>query len=70
MAETQTKKFDWKLFLIVLFLGWIGVDKVYKGDWKLGLIKLLLSCVVVGLVWNVYDIICVCRNTYKLNPLK
>jgi hypothetical protein len=70
MAETQTKKFDWIFFLVVLFLGWLGVDKFIKGSWKLGLLKLVLSVVVVGIVWNIYDLICICRGNYRLSPLK
>lgn len=64
------KKFDLVLFLIVLFLGWFGIDKLYKGDTKLFIIKLLLNLIVVGMIWNIYDLVCVVLGKYKLNPLK
>lgn len=66
----KSKNFDLVLFLVVLFLGWIGIDKLIKGSVKLFIIKLLLSFIVVGLIWNIYDLICVCLGKYKLNPLK
>ena len=58
------------LFLICLFLGWLGIDKLYMGDVKLFVIKLLLNIVIVGEIWNIYDIICSLLGCYKLNPLK
>ncbi len=58
------------LFLITLFLGWFGIDKLYMGSVKLFLIKFLLSFIFVGIVWNFYDIYCAITGTYKLNPLK
>lgn len=62
------KNFDYKLFLIALFLGWFGVDKFYKKATKLGIIKLLTTFVVVGIVWNFYDLYCIATNKYKLHP--
>ncbi len=70
MEKQGVKRFDLSLFLICLFLGWFGIDKLYKGNKKLFLIKLLLNFVVVGEIWNIYDIICSCIGRYKLNPLK
>lgn len=58
------------LFLICLFLGWLGIDKLYKGDVKLFVIKLLLNFVLIGEIWNIYDIVCAALGKYKLNPLK
>ena len=58
------------LFLICLFLGWFGIDKLYKGDVKLFVIKLLLNFVLIGEIWNIYDIVCAALGKYKLNPLK
>lgn len=58
------------LFLITLFLGWFGIDKLYMGNTKLFVIKLLLNLVIVGEIWNIYDIICSAIGKYKLNPLK
>ncbi len=59
------------LFLICLFLGWFGVDKlVMGGSWKIALVKFLLMFVVVGEIWNIYDMVCALIGKYKLNPLK
>ena len=58
------------LFLICLFLGWFGIDKLYMGDVKLFVIKLLLNLCLVGEIWNIYDIVCSILGSYKLNPLK
>lgn len=58
------------LFLICLFLGWFGIDKLYMGDVKLFVVKLLLNFILVGAIWNIYDIITSALGTYKLNPLK
>lgn len=67
----MAKKFDPILFLITLFLGWFGIDKLYYGkDVKLCLIKLLLNFLIIGEIWNIYDIICSVIGSYKMNPLK
>jgi len=64
------KKFDLVLFLIILFLGWFGIDKLYKSSVKLFLIKLLLNFLIIGWFWNIYDLIMCILGKYKLNPLK
>lgn len=65
------KALDIPLLLIIFFLGWLGIDKLYKGGtWKLALVKFLLSFVVVGLIWNIYDFVTAVLGNYKLNPLK
>lgn len=73
MAKKSQKNFVGRiiLFLICLFLGWLGIDKLYMGgSWKLALVKLLLMLCVVGEIWNIYDMICALLGRYKLNPLK
>lgn len=58
------------LFLICLFLGWLGIDKLYmKGSFKLALVKFLLNFLIIGEIWNFYDMICALIGKYKLNPL-
>ena len=57
------------LFLITLFLGWFGIDKLYMGSFKLFIIKLLLNLCIIGEIWNIYDLICIIIGRYKLNPL-
>lgn len=58
------------LFLICFFFGWLGLDKLYmKGSWKIALVKFLLNFLVIGEIWNIYDMICALVGRYKLNPL-
>lgn len=72
MAKTQTKS-PVLLFIICLFFGWLGLDKLYFGGtaaWKYALIKFLTMFIVIGFIWNIYDMVCVVMNKYRLNPLK
>lgn len=58
------------LFLICLFLGWFGIDKLYMGgSWTIAIVKFLLNFLIIGEIWNIYDIICSLIGRYKLNPL-
>ena len=58
------------LFIICLFLGWFGIDKLYmKGSWKIALVKFLLCFLIIGELWNIYDMVCALLGRYKLNPL-
>lgn len=64
-------KLDIPLLLIIFFLGWLGIDKLYKGgSWKLAAVKFLLNFVIVGVIWNIYDFVTALLGKYKLNPLK
>lgn len=58
------------LFLLCLFLGWLGIDKLYMGSWKVALVKFLLCFLIIGEIWNIYDMICALIGRYKVNPLK
>ena len=59
------------LFLICLFLGWLGIDKLYmQGGWKIALVKFLLMFTIIGEIWNIYDMVCALLGRYKVNPLK
>lgn len=70
MAKSKSTGNRVVLFLICLFLGWFGIDKLYmKGTWKLALVKFLLNFLIIGEIWNIYDMICACIGRYKLNPL-
>lgn len=67
MAEN---KFDWKMFLITIFLGWFGVDKFYKGGlkgWKHFLIKFGFTLIFIGIVWNIFDLVQICRGKYQFD---
>ena len=63
------KKFNFGFFIIVLLLGWLGIDKLIKRNWRMCLIKFGSMFIVVGVIWNIYDIICVLINKYKVNPI-
>ena len=73
MAKSSQKGFGGRivLFLICLFLGWLGIDKLYmKGSWKIALVKFLLNFLIIGEIWNIDDMICALLGCYKLNPLE
>ncbi len=59
---------DWKLFFIVLFGGWFGLDKLYKGNKKMFLWKLISNLLIVGILWNLYDLVMVVLGKYQVNP--
>lgn len=50
MAKNSQKSLTGRiiLFLICLFLGWLGIDKLYMGgSWKIALVKFLFCCPLV-----------------------
>lgn len=64
------KTFDVKLFFILLFLGWFGIDKLVNKNWKLFLIKFATTFILIGSIWNVYDIVMCCLKRYEVNPFE
>lgn len=70
MEIFMEKTFDAKLFFILLFLGWFGIDKLYKKNWKMFLCKFLLTIVLIGVLWNIYDIVMCCLKRYEVNPIE
>lgn len=68
MENKDTKYFDIKLFITLIFLGWFGIDKLFKKDWKMFLCKFLTTLIVVGVIWNFYDIVMCCLKKYEVNP--
>ena len=64
------KIFVIKLFFILLFLGWFGIDKLYKKNWKMFLAKFLTLFVLIGIIWNIYDIVMCCLKNYEVNPFE
>lgn len=63
---------DWKLFFIVLFGGWLGLDKLYgdtfKKRWKIWLLKLLANFIGLGELWNILDFIMLLNKNYRVDP--
>ena len=55
--------------LFCLVLGWFGLDKLfYCSNLKLGIIKFLSCFILVGIVWNCYDIVCALQSKYEAVP--
>lgn len=75
MAEIQTlekPKIDLGLFFICLFFGWFGMDKFYyaktwKKTWKFALVKFLSFLIIVGIFYNIIDLIMILRCKYKFD---
>lgn len=66
------KKVDPWLVIILIFLGWLGIDKFYyaksfKKAWKFALVKLAYTVVGIGIFWNIYDIIKACMGKYEFD---
>ena len=72
MDQLDQEKIDWLLIVVIVFLGWLGIDKFYfgkKDGWKTFLVKLLATCAFVGVIWNIVDLIMALFKKYRLNPL-
>lgn len=62
------KSFDAILLLLCILP--LGFDKLYKKDMTMFLYKFITSFIVVGIIWWLYDLICVCAGRYQVNPFK
>jgi len=72
MKDTQSGLGRFLVFIVCLFLGWLGIDKLIVGgfgEWKVALIKLVLTPIFVGIIWNLYDMVCAIIGNYQINPL-
>ena len=70
--EVKEEKVDALLLVFLIFLGWFGADKFYvaksfKGGWKFALVKFLYSIILLGLIWNIFDIIQALRKKYQFD---
>lgn len=71
-VDTEKAKIS-PLFLVVLiFLGWLGIDKFvytksFKKGWKFAIVKLAYNIILLGVLWNIFDIIQYCRGKYELD---
>ena len=68
----EDKKLDGLLILILFLVGWLGIDKFYvakswKGGWKFALVKLLYTCIGLGIIWNIFDIVKAFQKKYELD---
>ncbi|MFA6829884.1 MAG: hypothetical protein WCR67_04205 [Bacilli bacterium] len=72
VVEDKKKPVDGILVLILVFLGWLGIDKFYyaksfKKAWKYALIKLLYNIILIGAIWNIFDIVRALMGTYEFD---
>lgn len=68
----QEEKRDNLLILLLILIGWLGLDKFYaakgfKAGWKFALVKFLYCLIGIGLLWNIFDIIQAFRKKYQLD---
>lgn len=68
----KEKKKDAGLILILIFLGWFGIDKIYykksfRESWKFFLVKFLYNIIGVGEIWNIFDIVRALMGTYEFD---
>lgn len=66
--RSNTKNFN--IILLILCIIPFGFDKLYCHNTPCFLAKFLLHFIGLGLIWWLFDIICVCVGKYKVNPFK
>ncbi|MCH3966773.1 MAG: hypothetical protein LKE52_04045 [Bacilli bacterium] len=64
------KKVDPWLLVIIFFLGWLGIDKIYyvksfKKGGKFFFVKLAFIFIGLGVIWNIIDFIKACMGKYE-----
>lgn len=62
------------LLLLCIFVGYLGLDKLYfdrasKESVFWFACKLICSIIIIGVIWNILDIIFCLLGKYKLNPI-
>ncbi len=67
-GSSNKRGFSFILFLLC-FLPF-GFDKLYCHNTKVFLCKFLLHFIGIGFIWWLFDLVCVCLGSYKVNPLK
>jgi TM2 domain-containing membrane protein YozV len=68
----EVKTLDIGLVFMLIFLGWLGLDKFYaakgfKAGWKFALVKFAYTLIGIGILWNIFDIIQAFRKKYELD---
>lgn len=71
-VETQKTKVEPVFALILIFLGWLGIDKFvyvksFRKGWKYALVKLAYTIILLGVLWNIFDIIQYFRGKYEFD---
>ena len=61
-----------ELALILCFLGWFDIYKLYvhgfKKGWKVALVKFLANIIFIGEIWNIVDIVMFILKRYEFDP--
>lgn len=70
--SVEEKRLDWGLITILFFFGWFGIDKFYvaksfKKGWKFALVKFLYSIILIGILWNIFDLVQAFRKKYEFD---
>lgn len=55
------------VFIISLFVGYLGIDRMYMGQVGLGILKLILNLMLIGGLWSFIDLFLVYSKTKELN---
>lgn len=68
--KKTSEKIDWILLLITVLGGWFGLEKFYikktwKGTWKFAFAKFIATLALVGVLWNLWDIVMILLRTYQ-----
>ena len=71
-VDTEKKPLSPVLLLVLIFLGWLGIDNFlapgsFKKSWKFMVVKLAYNIILLGVLWNIFDIIQYCRGKYELD---
>ena len=61
---------DYILILMIFLFGWFGVDKFYyyrsfKKAWKYAFVKLIFTISLLGILWNLFDLVMAIMGKYE-----
>lgn len=62
-------KIDPILLLLTIFLGFLGIDKIYMKSIKFFLLKLIANIFIIGFIWAIVDIVFAIMGRYQVNPI-
>lgn len=71
-VDTEKPKIEAGFLCVLIFLGWFGIDKIFyaksfKASWKFFIVKLAYTIILLGVLWNIFDIIQYCRHRYQFD---
>jgi TM2 domain-containing membrane protein YozV len=65
MEESRSDKNKGTVFILSLFLGVLGVDRMYVGKIGTGILKLIACFFVVGILWWLIDLIVIATGNFR-----